>query len=84
VTPRNVFNRAPDAAPRANIARHVTDMSGMEIPHPDSSLAALIDELKNRDGVEGSLGESPASLLAYVEQLEQRIAHLEGERASET
>lgn len=81
--PRNISKRAPDRASRANIVRHVTDMSGMEIPHPDSSLAALIDDLKNRNGVEGSLGESPASLLAYVEQLEQRIADLESERAPE-
>jgi hypothetical protein len=50
----------------------------MELPQPETSLSALVDALKNhRDGVAGSLGESPASLYAYMEELEQRIARLE-------
>jgi len=49
----------------------------MEIPQDRASLAALIADLKTRDNIQGSLGESTASLLAYVEQLERRIARLE-------
>jgi hypothetical protein len=54
-----------------------------ELPPPESSLSALIHDLKNhRERVAGSRGESPASLLAYVEALERRIARLENnERA---
>jgi|GEM_PF-3132694 len=49
----------------------------MEFPQDRPSLSALIADLKTRDNIQGSLGESPASLLAYMEQLERRIARLE-------
>lgn len=62
---------------RLTHAAGFTERSFMESPHVRQTLSTLIDELKHRGGLEGSLGESPASLLAYMEELDRRTPSLD-------